>query len=94
VLDLCKEGRLRLTDRNQQRAGIVAQFALAATIGAFTVTLITGILKLGTLYGGVSMEHQQLFRENQQVLHQNQQILQELQRITQELHQLAGEKRQ
>jgi hypothetical protein len=80
-LDLCKEGRLRLTDRKQQQISIVAQFTLAATIGAFTVTLITGILKLGTLYGGVSMEHQQLFRENQQVLHQNQEIIRLLQEL-------------
>jgi hypothetical protein len=70
-----------LTDRKQQQISIVAQFTLAATIGAFTVTLITGILKLGTLYGGVSMEHQQLFRENQQVLHQNQEIIRLLQEL-------------
>jgi hypothetical protein len=70
-----------LTDRKRQQISIVAQFTLAATIGAFTVTLITGILKLGTLYGGVSMEHQQLFRENQQVLHQNQEIIRLLQEL-------------
>lgn len=70
-----------MTDRKQQQISTVAQFTLAATIGAFTVTLITGILKLGTLYGGVSMEHQQLFRENQQVLHQNQEIIRLLQEL-------------
>ena len=81
-----------MTDRKQQQISTVAQFTLAATIGAFTVTLITGILKLGTLYGGVSMEHQQLFRENQQMLHQNQEILADLRRMTQEMHQLTEKK--
>lgn len=76
----------------QHQISVVAQFTLAATIAGFTVTAIVGILKLGTLYGGVSTEHQQLFRENQQVLHQNQEILQELQRMTREMHVLAEKK--
>jgi hypothetical protein len=82
-----------LTDRKQQQISIVAQFTLAATIGAFTVTLITGILKLGTLYGGVSMEHQQLFRENQQTRLQSQQVLEQNQQIITLLHQLVSEKK-
>lgn len=56
-----------MTDRNQHQAGIAAQFTVAISIIGLTITIAVGIAKAGAIYGTISNEHQQIFRELRQL---------------------------
>lgn len=80
-----------MTER-QQKTFNTAIFSLAVSVAGLAIVIGTGIAKVGTIYGIMSSEHQQLFRFNQQALDQNQQILQQNQQILQQLRELANKK--
>lgn len=52
-----------MTDRKQQQVSIIAQFTLAVSVVALTITVAVGIARVGAIYGTVSSEHQQIFRQ-------------------------------
>jgi hypothetical protein len=52
----------RMTDR-QQRLSTTALFSVAVAIISLTITVGVGIARIGAIYGTVSNEHQQIFRE-------------------------------
>jgi hypothetical protein len=52
-----------MTDRKQQQIGIVALFSVAISVIGLTITLAMGIARIGAIYGTISSEHQQIFRE-------------------------------
>lgn len=74
-----------MTDR-QQKTFNTAIFSLAVSVAGLAITIGIGIAKIGTIYGIMSSEHQQLFRFDQQVLEQNQQMIKELRQLAQEIH--------
>lgn len=45
----------------------MAMFSVAVSIIGLAITLAVGIAKIGTIYGTVSNEHQQMFREIQRL---------------------------
>ena len=51
-----------MTDR-QARASNTALFSLAVSVAGLAITIGVGIAKIGAIYGQVSNEHQQIFRE-------------------------------
>jgi hypothetical protein len=55
-----------MTER-QQRLGTTALFSVAVSIVGLAVTLALGIARIGAIYGTVSNEHQQIFRELQEL---------------------------
>ena len=56
-----------MTERQQRNTTSVAMFSVAVSIIGLVVTLAIGIARIGTIYGTVSNEHQQLFREMQRL---------------------------
>jgi hypothetical protein len=55
-----------MTER-QQRLSTTALFSVAVSVVGLAVTLAVGIARIGAIYGAVSNEHQQIFREIQQL---------------------------
>jgi hypothetical protein len=55
-----------MTER-QQRLSTPALFSVAVAVVGLAVTLAVGIAQIGTIYGTVSTEHQQIFREIKQL---------------------------
>ena len=51
-----------MTER-QQKISTTALFSVAVSVAGLAITLGVGIAKLGAIYGQVSNEHQQIFRE-------------------------------
>lgn len=56
-----------MTERQQRNTASVAIFSVAVSIIGLVITLAVGIAKIGAIYGTVSNEHQQLFREVQRL---------------------------
>lgn len=52
-----------MTERQQRNTTSVALFTVAVSVVGLAITLGMGIVKIGVIYGQVSNEHQQLFRE-------------------------------
>lgn len=52
-----------MTERQQRNTTSVAMFSVAVSIIGLVITLAVGIARIGTIYGTVSNEHQQIFRE-------------------------------
>ena len=52
-----------MTERQQRNTASVAMFSVAVSIVGLVITLAVGIARIGTIYGTVSNEHQQIFRE-------------------------------
>lgn len=55
-----------MTER-QQKLSTTAIFSVAVSVAGLAITLGIGIIKLGVIYGQVSNEHQQIFREIHQL---------------------------
>jgi ribulose 1,5-bisphosphate synthetase/thiazole synthase len=51
-----------MTER-QQKLSTTALFSVAVSVVGLAVTLVIGIARIGAIYGAVSNEHQQIFRE-------------------------------
>lgn len=51
-----------MTDR-QQKISTTALFSLAISVAGLAITIAVGIARIGAIYGTVSNEHQQIFRE-------------------------------
>lgn len=51
-----------MTER-QQKLSTTALFSVAVSIVGLAITLVVGIARIGAIYGTVSNEHQQIFRE-------------------------------
>jgi hypothetical protein len=51
-----------MTER-QQKLSTTALFSVAVSVAGLAVTLVIGIARIGAIYGAVSNEHQQIFRE-------------------------------
>ena len=51
-----------MTER-QQKLSTTAMFSLAVSVAGLAITIAVGIAKVGTIYGAMSSEHQQIFRE-------------------------------
>lgn len=56
-----------MTERQQRNTASAAMFSVAVSIMGLVITLAVGIARIGTIYGTVSNEHQQIFRELQQI---------------------------
>jgi hypothetical protein len=56
-----------MTERQQRNTTSVAMFSVAVSIIGLVVTLAIGIARIGAIYGQVSNEHQQIFRELRQL---------------------------
>lgn len=56
-----------MTDNRRQQVSTVAQFTLAISVIGLTITIGVGIWHIGAIYGTVSNEHQQIFRELRQL---------------------------
>lgn len=52
-----------MTERQQRNTASVAMFSVAVSIFGLVITLAVGIARIGAIYGTVSNEHQQIFRE-------------------------------
>lgn len=51
-----------MTER-QQKLSTTALFSVAVSVAGLAVTLVISIARIGAIYGAVSNEHQQIFRE-------------------------------
>lgn len=56
-----------MTDRQRQNWSTTALFTVALSVVSLATTLAVGIVRIGVIYGTVSNEHQQIFRELQQL---------------------------
>lgn len=56
-----------MTERQQRNTASVAMFSVAVSVVGLVITLAVGIARIGTIYGTVSNEHQQIFREMQRL---------------------------
>jgi uncharacterized oligopeptide transporter (OPT) family protein len=52
-----------MTERGRQNTSNVALFSVAVAIIGLTLTILAGIWRLGTMWGAVSTEHQQIFQK-------------------------------
>jgi hypothetical protein len=52
-----------MTDRQQRNTASVALFSVAVSIMGLVITMAIGIARIGAIYGSVTNEHQQIFRE-------------------------------
>ena len=55
-----------MTER-QQKLSTTAMFSLAVSVAGLAITIPVGIARIGAIYGTVSNEHQQIFREIKQL---------------------------
>lgn len=55
-----------MTDR-QAKVSNTALFSLAVSVAGLAITIAVGIARIGAIYGTVSNEHQQIFRELRQL---------------------------
>lgn len=51
-----------MTER-QQKLSTTALFSVAVSVVSLAITLAIGIARIGAIYGTISNEHQQIFRE-------------------------------
>lgn len=51
-----------MTER-QQKLSTTALFSVAVSVVSLAITLAVGIARIGAIYGIISNEHQQIFRE-------------------------------
>lgn len=51
-----------MTER-QAKFSTMAMFSIAVSVAGLAITVAVGIARIGAIYGTVSNEHQQIFRE-------------------------------
>lgn len=56
-----------MTERQQRNTTSVAMFSVTVSIIGLAITIAIGIARIGAIYGTISGEHQQIFRELHQL---------------------------